>query len=88
MTSQSVARDAFGEDLEAASGCSGSAANNEWHRDLLWRQVWEYLIHECRERAARRRANDHPSIGSECGVSTGGTAHRPANGTDYTRQED
>jgi hypothetical protein len=86
MSSQSLAPDPFGEDLEAANGCSGSAADNEWHRALLWQQVWEHLIHECRERAARRRANDYQPTGSDCTISTGGAAHPARHGAGDTGQ--
>jgi len=43
-------RDEFAETGDIWS----SVGEIEHHRNLLWQQVWEYLIQECQGRASRR----------------------------------
>jgi hypothetical protein len=39
---------------ENGDTCSSFVEQHEYHRGLLWQQVWEYLVQECQERASRR----------------------------------
>jgi hypothetical protein len=44
-------------------------ADHDYHRDLLWQQVWEYLVQECCERASRRRHSEE-SVNTTCADRT------------------
>jgi len=87
MSSQSASPDAFEDDPEAVNG-SRFIGRNECHRQLLWQEIWEYLIHECRERAARRGQEEDQSRNLEDAMSTVATAHLGSSRANNTRQAD
>lgn len=75
MSSQSAAPVTSEDSLEGVSGCSTFGGGNECHRTLLWHEIWEYLIHECRERAARHGREEDPATNVEHVISTVRPAH-------------
>ena len=55
MTDDFPTPGAFGEGSDIATSGSNASDSAKCCRELLWQQVWEHLVNECRIRAARHR---------------------------------